>query len=131
MMTMTDKQKAHVQILANQFIAKNKDTNPHTRSAAVFDWWYSKHSKSEPIPKEMLPGPEYFEAWDVAMAQYIAEHLEEYSTLLAFWEETQGKPKEAIGEVVARRRPCECREAQCSIFCCEYGKENCYGKKDL
>lgn len=123
---MTDKQKARVQILANWFIAKNKDINPHTRSAAVFDWWYSQHQKNEPIPKEMLPGSEYFEAWDVAMAQYIAEHLREYNTLLAFWEETQGKPKEAISEVVARTRPCRCEEAQCSFFCQYYGTENCY-----
>ena len=123
---MTDKQKARVQILANQFIAKNKDINPHTRSAAVFDWWYSQHQKNEPIPKEMLPGPEYFEAWDVAMAQYIAEHLKEYNTLLVFGEETQGKPKEAISEVVARTRPCGCKEGQCSFFCQYYGTENCY-----
>lgn len=128
---MTDKQKVRVQILANQFIAKNKDINPHTRSAAIFDWWYSHHSRNEPIPKEMLPGPEYFTAWDDAMAQYIAEHLKDYNTLLAFWDEAQGQPREVIAEVVARRRPCRCEEAQCSLFCQYYGMENCYGEKNL
>lgn len=125
---MTDKQKARVQILANQFIAKNKDINPHTRSAKVFDQWYSKHQRNEPIPKEMLPGPECFTAWDDAMAKYIAEHLKDYGTLLAFWDE---EPIEVVAEVVARRRPCRCEEAQCSCFCQYYGMENCYGEENL
>lgn len=121
---MTDEQNMRIAILSNQFVAKNKDGNPYIRAGKVFEWWYSKNPRDTEIPKEMLPSKECFQAWDEAEAHYIASHLKDYNTLLAYWQESLGKPiEDIITRTVARTRPCECREAQCNFFCPEYNKE--------
>lgn len=130
---MTDKLKARIQILYNRFNAQFKQGNPYTRGAKVWDWWYSQHglTSQEPIPKEMLPTDEDYIEWDCKEAEWIASQLTSYNALLEYWESTKReKPREAIGRVVARTRPCEYREAQCNFFCQYYGTENCYGNQD-
>ena len=125
---MTDNQHAHVQLLAEEFIHKNKDENPYTRGARVWEWWYNKHGRSslKPIPKEMLPTEEDYLKWDCEEAKWIASHLNSYATLLAFWAWTKREPvKEVIAAVIAETRPCGCVEAQCNLFCPYYRTEEC------
>ena len=125
---MTDNQKMRVSILANQFHAQNKSENPHIRSGKVFEEWYSTRGmlSNEPIPKEMLPTKEEYLEWDRQEAEYIAIHLKNYTTLLAYWEDAIGTPiEEVIAAVIAETRPCGCVEAQCNLFCPYYGTENC------
>lgn len=123
---MTDKQKARVGILANQFIARFKEENPYSRGARVWEWWYSHHPRTEPIPKEMLPTEEQYKIWDRKEAVYVVTHLKDYEAKLDYWQDMLGSPEEeAIAEEIARTVPCECREAQCNFFCPRYGMENC------
>ena len=125
---MTDNLKARTQILANQFIAKNKDENPYTRGARVWEWWYNKHGMDslEPIPKELLPTEEQYKEWNCKEAKYIVEHLTDYDAKLAYWQSMLNSPvADTIARVIAETVPCECREAQCSYFCSCYGTEYC------
>lgn len=132
---MTDKQKARVDILHNWFIGTHTDINPYKRGSEVWREWYSTHSRSEPIPKEMLPTEAQMRTFDELEDKYIAQQLAEkfeYETLIAFGESVLGKSTEkVVWEVIARTRPCGCKEAQCSFFCQYYGMENCYGKENL
>ena len=132
---MTDKQKARVDILHNQFIATYKDINPYKWGYEVRREWYSTHSMLEPIPKEMLPTDAQLRTFDELEDKYIAQQLakkSEYETLIAFGESVLGRPTEkAVWEVIARTRPCGCKEAQCSFFCQYYGMENCYDEENL
>lgn len=132
---MTDNQKARVQILTNWFIATHEDINPYKWGARVWEEWYSTHSMTEPIPKEMLPTDAQLRTFDELEDKYIAQQLAakyEYETLIAFGESVLGKPTEkVVWEVIARTRPCGCKEAQCSFFCQYYGMENCYGEENL
>ena len=123
---MTDKLKARIDILYNQLVAKCKDENPHIRAARTWDWWYTKHSRAVPIPKELLPTEEQFLAWEHKEAEYITTYLTDYNAKLAYWYSMKDSPvADTIAGVIARTVPCECREAQCSVFCPRYGKENC------
>ena len=123
---MTDKQNMRLAILSNQFIARFKDENPYSRGAKVWEWWYSKHQRDEPIPKELLPTEEQYREWDRKEAEYIATRLKDYEAKLAYWQSMLGSPvADTIAGVIARTVPCECREAQCSVFCPRYGMENC------
>ena len=125
---MTDNLKARIDILYNQFIAKNKDENPYTRGTRVWEWWYNKHGRDslKPIPKEMLPTEEQYKEWDRKEAKYIAEHLRDYDAKLAYWQFMLNSPvADTIARVIAATVPCECREAQCSYFCPRYGTEYC------
>lgn len=132
---MTDNQKARAQFFANQFRAKHKDINPYNWGSKVWRKWYSTHSMSEPIPKEMLPTDTQLRIFDELEDRYIAQRLaekSEYETLIAFGESVLGRPTEkVVWDVIARTRPCGCKEAQCSFFCKYYGMENCYGKENL
>ena len=59
-------------------------------------------------------------------AEYIATRLKDYEAKLAYWQSMLGSPvADTIAGVIARTVPCECREAQCSVFCPRYGMENC------
>ena len=131
---MTDKQKARVGIFANWFLATHEDINPYKWGSEVWREWYSTHSMSESIPKEMLPTDAQLRTFDELEDKYIAQQLaekSEYETLIAFGESVLGKPTEkVVWEVIARTRPCGCKEAQCSFFCQYYGTENCYGNQD-
>ena len=123
---MTDKLKARIDILYNQLMAKCKDENPHIRAGRTWEWWYSKHSYTVPIPKELLPTEEQYREWDRKEAEYITTHLTDYEAKLAYWYSMQNSPvADTIAGVIARTVPCECREAQCSVFCSRYGMENC------
>lgn len=114
---MTDKQKARVQILANWFQALHKNENPY------IIW------RDYPYNEPILPTEEQLREFDRAEDQYIAQRLAsdyDYETLIAFGESVLGKPtEEVVWDVIARTRPCGCKEAQCSFFCMYYGKEGC------
>ena len=131
---MTANQKARVQILENNFHANFDHVNPYIRANKVFQNWYSKHTKEEPIPKELLPAECQFNYFNFLEAVYIASKLAkglEYSTLLAYGEYVKGSPvEEAVWSVIAETRPCGCAEAQWSLFCNYYGMENCDGSED-
>ena len=127
---MTANQNARIQILEHSFRIQQKLENPHIRSSRVFEEWYSTRGllSNEPIPEEMLPTKEEYLEWDREEAEYVATHLKDYATLLAYWENSIGKPiEETVTRVVAETRPCRYQEAQCSFFCNYYGMENCYG----
>ena len=129
---MTSKQKTRVQILSNQFLIANKSKNPYIKGAEIWRKWYNAHLYNEPIPKDKLPTEEELREFDKLQDIYIAEHLLNYETLIAFGESVLGKPTEkAVWNVIARTRPCRCEEAQCSFFCKYYGTENCYGEENL
>lgn len=126
---MTDKQKARVQILANWFQALHKNENPYIKGRDIWRDWYSTHPYNEPISGILLPTEEQLREFDRAEDQYIAQRLAsdyDYETLIAFGESVLGKPtEEVVWNVIARTRPCGCKEAQCSFFCMYYGKEGC------
>lgn len=134
-MTMTGKVKAHAQILAETFDFCTSLRNPYKRGGDVFQKWYSEHPRSEPIPEGMLPTEEELRAYDQERRQHIANGLLKdcgYSGLREYFEECKEKKMRAVvQEILERECPCMSGDRQCSFDCFAFGKEDCYGKKNL
>jgi len=98
-----------------KFMVNNRCRNPYNIGARVFREWYVTHLDGEPIPEDMVPTQEMYDAWDQELERYVLAGLRErfgYEGL------REAYLHYAWGGVL-----CE-GDGQCS-FDCEYYGVNC------
>ena len=90
----------------------NWHRDPYKIGAQVFREWYLNRSIDEPIPQDMLPTQEIYDAWDQEMENYVIAGLRER---FGYAELREAYPHYAWGGVL-----CE-GDGQCSFDCEFYG----------